>query len=650
MTFSIAILLKFFVYVIFWLQLPGMLLTDLLMSDRHGKAVHLLSGYFSGVMLMAALYYVESLIGLPLLDLAGPVLSILALVYFCKKGSFKDFGQGLRPTHVILFVGLYLMAIVAFQLKYIGSLSGSCSQVYHDFLFHTGNIASLSRSFPNTDIRVSSVTFYYHYFNELTFAMCKHIFKMEAFRLYMTTNPFTVAWPLTLALTAIGNRLSSGGQVSEKRYFFYCTGIFVSCLCLYFTNVKYATFPLSWLDNHLFTNANALGLAVSLHVLILEVLVEAWDEGLSKKNMALIFILALTTTCFKGTTAVLVVGIVWVVFLVQLLITRDFQKQRLVYAIEVAVAFIIGVALVVIGLQPSGSNNRTTELSLTGTISYTRVGQVLEKLGIDYSNPVIAIPAMILCAIVLVGPMIIPLVALMVRRFKTLIKEGQLGNIYDWFAIGSIIMSLGGFCLVEVTGFSQGYLVISCSPFIFYCIVSYMKEGSSQLIKKWTRAFWIVGCIFLALDLCYYVKADIDNNAIYSQDAEDRDDLVDADTMAGYIWLRDNSPEDAIIAVDRLTESLDYRKIYFYASAFSERQCYLEGYYYTDVTTEQAQAMEDINETFYSDDAKVAETAMDINNINYLVVTEHAHSGYEPSSTRLHLVFENDSIRIYKYE
>ncbi len=59
--------------------------------------------------------------------------------------------------------------------------------------------------------------------------------------------------------------------------------------------------------------------------------------------------------------------------------------------------------------------------------------------------------------------------------------------------------------------------------------------------------------------------------------------------------------------------------------------------------------MKDINERFYSEDADIAESAMDINYIDYLVVTKHSHPDYEPTSPRLQLVFSNDSVEIYEF-
>ncbi len=139
-------------------------------------------------------------------------------------------------------------------------------------------------------------------------------------------------------------------------------------------------------------------------------------------------------------------------------------------------------------------------------------------------------------------------------------------------------------------------------------------------------------------------------NKLYSQEAADRADIVSSDTMEAYLWLRDNTPEDSVIAVDRLSEELDYRSIYFYASAFAERQCYLEGYDYSDISEDQVEAKLSMNEKFFGSDPLLTDTAIEVSGVDYLVVTSMGHPEYQPTSRNLKLVFNNTEVSIYKYD
>ena len=653
MTFSIGITLIFLLYSLIWIQLPGMLFEELLLPRRLKVSTRLLAAYFLGVAYMALVYYIQSLLGISFfLIVAGPIATAQFVFRYFRKGrpSIFNAGEKLSISFIIIFVFIYVVSLINFQFKFLGALSGETTQVYHDFLFHTGNIASLSRSFPNEDIRINGLTFYYHYFYELIFAMCKNIFKTDAFRLYMNGNALVCAWPLSLSLMTIGERLRGGRQCLPKKYFFYCFGTLISCIALLPLNVAGGVFPISWLDNHLFGNGNAMGLAMALTVLMVDILVEVWYDKYSPMIMVALLVLSAVTTGFKGTTGALIAGITVAVFVIELLITKRFHFHRLLYVISVVVGFIFTYILVTVGLHPSGANNRAMVLGPQGTLEASRVGQVFGKLGFNYLSMPWSIIGAVLCGICIVGPCILPFTGFAVSKFKTLFRDGVIGNIFDWFVIGSVMMGLIGFCFVSVPGLSQGYFVITNAAFIFYGAVEYIIDNRGRWIAYLMNIFWGLGALLLVMDIAHFCIDDIHQNAIYHTEAGDRADLVSRDTLDAYLWLRDNTSEDSRIVVDRFSEELDYRSIYFYASAFSERQCYLEGYDYSDISEKQVEAMKSINEKFYSDDWKEVDIVFELYKIDYLVVTDMGHPDYVNNNWRLKLVYENDDVSIYKYD
>ena len=652
MTFNLGITLIFILFLILWIQIPGMLFEAILLPRRLSFSIRFLAAFFIGFIYSATVYFIESITGVAgLLMLAGPIASAVAVAVYLKKKrpSFYNAGEKFSWTGIIIFVLILLASFLNFQFKYMGALSGQTTQVYHDYLFHTGNIVSLSRSFPNGDIRIDGLTFYYHYYYELIFAMCKHIFKVDAFSLYLNGNSFVCAWPLTLAFLCIGERLRAGKVCHKLNYFFYCGGLLVSCICIMPLNVVGIKLPFSWLDNHLFSNANAMGLALSLSVVVIDILAELWYDKYSPRVMIALYLLAAAATGFKGTTGILLVAISWIVLITEAAIMKNFHIGRLLYVASITLGFVLTYVIVTVGLNPSGSNNRAMAISPEGTISAGRVGQIISKLGFDYNAFPWVIIAVILCAIAVVGPCILAFGAFTVARFKTLIKNGILGDIFDWFVIGSVLMGIGGACFVTVPGNSQIYFVITNAGFIFYGAMKYIIENRKKLIAYITYLFFGIGTAFLIIDLAYYGYSAVKQEAVYEAEAGQRADLVSAETMEAYLWLRDNTDENAKVAVDRLSEEIDYRSIYFYCSAFSERQCYLEGYDYSDVTEKQINAMLSINEKFYSSNAREAEMAMDMNGIDYLVVTKLGHPDYKCTSMKLKLVFENEDVKIYQY-
>ena len=147
MTFSLSITLIFFAFVAIWIQIPGMLFEEILLPRRLKLSTRLLASFFIGFIYMATLYFVESLVKLNgLIMVAGPITTIVAIIVYIKKGrpSFYNAGEHFRWTGIIIFGFIYLASVLNFQLKYVGALGGQTIQVYHDYLFHTGNIISLS--------------------------------------------------------------------------------------------------------------------------------------------------------------------------------------------------------------------------------------------------------------------------------------------------------------------------------------------------------------------------------------------------------------------------------------------------------------------------------------------------------------------------
>ena len=63
----------------------------------------------------------------------------------------------------------------------------------------------------------------------------------------------------------------------------------------------------------------------------------------------------------------------------------------------------------------------------------------------------------------------------------------------------------------------------------------------------------------------------------------------------------------------------------------------------------QIAAMLSINETFFSSDVVAAETAMEMNGVDYLVVTKMGHPDYKCTSLKLKRVFINDEVQIYRF-
>ena len=204
-----------------------------------------------------------------------------------------------------------------------------------------------------------------------------------------------------------------------------------------------AKLPFSWMNNHILTNTNSLGIALALNVVVIDILVSVWKEKFSKRVALALMLLIVAATGFKGTTGILLVAIAFFVFVIESLIVKKFVLSKLLYVVSMAIGFVATYLLVVVGIGASGSNNRTTTLSAAGTLNWSRVGEVMARfLGLDYMAFPWVVIAIIGCVICLVGPIILPFSIIVFRRVRDLVKTGEIGDIFDWFVIGSALISI----------------------------------------------------------------------------------------------------------------------------------------------------------------------------------------------------------------
>ena len=662
MTFSIGTTLIFLVYSIFWIQLPGMFIADYIIPRRFKIWTRLLGAYLLGSAFLSVCYYTQSLY---LYDrfivIIGPILSLLYIIKYFKNGrpSLLNADEKFSPVFIVLFIFIYVASTLGFQFQYLGALGGETTKVYHDHLFHTGNIVALSRNLIPGDIHVDGIRFYYHYFHELMFGMCKRVIPVDAFHLYVNGNSLASAWPLSLALMIIGERIRAKKNCSKFNYLFYCGGLLVSCICILPLNVVGGTQYISWLNYHIFTNGNAMGVAMAFSILIVDALVEVWYERFDLRLIFVFFFFTVGITGYKGSSGVLLVAIAWSVYIIESIITKKIKFNRIFYIIAITLGFFFCYLLVVNGPSTVAVNNRARTLSPHGTLMASRIGQVFEKLGLDYMQFPWVVIGVIVSAICIMGPCILPFACFTIGKFKTLIKEKVIGDIYDWFVIGSVMMGLIAFLFIEIPGTSQVYFVITNAGFIFYGAMKYCIENRQNWVSKIMRVFFCLGILFLVFDLGKYTYTDIQWHKEYQAPAGDKHDRVSKETMEAYLWIRDNTPETAKIAVDRFSEDIDSnnknnrykddRSLFFYASAFTERQVFIEGYDYSNISEKQAQAQLSINEKFYSYNWEEADAAITMNDIDYIVVTDVGHPDYANNNWHLKPVFNNKDVIVYEY-
>lgn len=660
MGFNPLVLIEFLVFNLIWIQLPGLLVFDLLGGKKQHWATKCLGGYVIGVMLLVVEYFIECncfLYGI--ITFFNPLLAAFIIITWLINGRHLELPEEgrIRIEQIVVFIELLIFAFIAFQAKWVNALTYERIQINHDLLYHVGNIVALSDTFPAMDPRVTGVSFYYHYFYDLLFAMCKHMFGMDAYTLLITGMPLIVAWPLGLAMIILGERVYvpkyewEKGKGFNTRYFFCCTGMLLSCVVIYPINVIASFVPLSWPNDHFFTNYNTMGLAVAVFILVIDYIVTIWQEKADWKNLLVLALYTAMLTGVKGPCGMMLLAITFAVLVSEGYIEKNWSFSKLYYFLTELASFLLIYVVVVAGFGGTGDNNRAIRLTAEGTLTNSRVAQVFYKyLDIDpYAFPLVLLVA-VLIAICLMGPGFMSFLGFLGIKIRELVKTNHVGELYDWVSIGTIVIGVCGCLMLTIEGFSQGYMVITAVPCFFYCYVRYLQLGKSRFIKFIQYLTFALGFGLLVGDLAYYLYDDIFVEAGYTYESDEPMAYVSPLEMEGYIWLRDNSEKDDLVVSDRQSENLDYRSTFFYVTAFAERPVFLEGHSYSSISEEDYNVLRGINGSFYSADEERARMAFEEYGIDYLLVHRSVHPDYVKGTNRLILCYENEDISIYKYE
>lgn len=134
---------------------------------------------------------------------------------------------------------------------------------------------------------------------------------------------------------------------------------------------------------------------------------------------------------------------------------------------------------------------------------------------------------------------------------------------------------------------------------------------------------------------------------------------IDRDRLRGFLWLREHSDPDDVLAVDVQSRFTEGDPRYFYAAAYAQRRTYLGGWAYSQKTHKLTaegradQAFADrraLNAAAFAGDRRALAILRDRHHVRF-VVSDLRVGPRRPRLERLlPLVYANDGLRIYRLE
>lgn len=663
----------FVLYILFYVLMPGTILYYWLDSPRIliklNGFLRITIVFYLGMLILFIQYFLLKMTGFVwLIKFTVPFTALIAAVFLVKYRGIHlkkiKFRIGKLLSMNNLFVYLISSAVLLLvSIRMLMEYPAKELLEFQDFIWHIGNINMLA---GNTfqDYRVLGVGFSYHYFSDLFFAICNIIFKTEAYNCIVGYPVIYV--PSLLVISVYGFFKQMMTKYSEQ------AARIATIILLFFPTVSY-TYCNSFFD-HWLTNVNAVSLALPCLLIILA-LIKIFFESAQKtakksllKLLFMIFSMQLLLSGLKGPFAATVIG-GFVFYFILTLRYRQNQSMNLSLLAALGTAFGIIYAF----LLSKGANSGLVILNKDYILDVVTYNSNFMKL---YDSIVSVIGSELFAKLILLIPNFalvagisgfVSIFAIFLLLFQY-IKGVQIKNI-DLFLLAYLIVGMGGYYLMAHIGNSQMYFLFAALPVITNMGVKFLTDHWPLMdvrlsLSNILKIVPIYGALFIILisfagnvsDLKISINVAKDNILYMITGANLPESVytITRDEIEGLEWIRANTEDKTVCATNKHyihPDRIDSRACWFYDSAYSARQYYIEGYFYSvnsgyDISQGKARVKE--NDKLFSCDYtnKYKYELAENLGIDYLAIHKNEEQNCVPSGNNFAVRFENENIVI----
>lgn len=696
----------FIVYIILYVQLPGLLLIRLAGVRPRHASVTLVIGLFTGWALQMMLYFITDAIGTDMLLYAvGPALSIIYILFCDIKTASKripgshassadiaadlDSGRGfvlqrvdirrIPPSWCVFFAMSLLFVLLKTQYVYMSPEYSAFIYMNADKAYHMGLINSLMYDYPLQSPWIQGRFINYHIFTEILYAIPVRLFGISSDTVLSSCGPLMTAYTLCLTFYAFFRSLC---RRSDR------AGIY--CLIMLLSNIFIVRNPsssIAFLFAYKNENTAGYGIAGAMAVMLM---FKEWYEGTSsgerssgflKGIPSLIILLALVMceTGIKGPMGAVLVAGIWGTFLLGL-IMRKVRFSRVIPFFILTAGF-IAVYITVLGSkgQSNSSGNALFALATISDICFWKapLREWMQGMGFPYivMLGVILLVFMMFMLTVYFLPFVIGYI-----RELILVLSGK--KDFDFTRIVIYAASLVGLIamfILNYSGHSQiyfGLVTVFFAPIISYWFFEDLEakldaareEDASQGVRKHGRGFTLavlrgICCLLLVAttaSLCASYKANFKAAVNHADPARTYNlyKSISNDEYEAMVWIRDNTPVDSLLATDRYysvpLEKYSYENRwdnrFFLYAVYSQRFCYIAGSGYNLGAGEWPirQEMIETNSRLYDPgNEDRGELAQELG-VDYVVVSKRFTDIPSLESDDYEICFSNDDVDIYQ--
>ncbi len=566
----------FLISSLLFVFLPGFFLYKFLKIEKYIKGFLLPIMFTLGSGCFVGLYCVIIRLGFSFLYLLPLIMSGIAIYLIYKEKLYKNIGKN-ENNNFLLFFYSALIFVYTFTsvFKYARPTSAGQLILSQDFLWNVGNANSFSLGFPPQDIRFFNVRLQYHYFTELLTSALSSVSLADNYNIIAFYSQSLFLLILIYTLYEFGMKIYNGNSIKSN---ILTVSLFVfSCLSLWAILPNGASLFSNTIVLALLTNINSMANALTF-VLMFSVLFFNLEKNNFKANIGYYILLigSFVLLIFTKSPIAAIIAIAIFVSMIARFIQLKFSLKEVCFAI-----FIAGVFALIYFVNFSSGTNSSTGFSTFVTLELDPFGQFLadrinyDKLGFWHILTVfIAIILQTFC----IAPFTMPI--FIKSAFKSLFNFKKI----SFFNLYCFAISVGGFLAFYLSyheSFSQVYFMYIGLFFLNLIAVEnfeFEKINKKNAINYSLLALSLITTIFLYTNLVgsgarqFLFNKDILEKYPYNIVIKDEDELAGE-------YLYENMEKTELFATNRISDGRDLLSNVY--TAFSSRQCFMEGNKYT---------------------------------------------------------------------
>ncbi|MCR4754337.1 MAG: hypothetical protein K5868_02285 [Lachnospiraceae bacterium] len=662
-----TIVLKWFFANIVSIFVPGLAISFVLSRNLKGF-YRVCFSYALGYVFLVIEYFISALTEqrMTFSCLTIIVFVLSAIVLFFYRKHMRHLLKELLDMDIVdfaIFFVIYLINIFAYSANYLGLEIAPKFYAGNAMQYWANNSVALTKSWPADNLFFVGDRLFYHYFSSISIAFLSKAYGISVFDLSFPLYAFSKTILLAGAVIYMFNTAEANRRTKVLgSVIMLCTAGLDSL-----TGVTFS--------GHLFRSPFGFDIGFSFGLLFVSQLyIQTTKKRFDLRDYIitmLFWIMGVGAKAPISSVLLLLVGLLCIYWLFNksFIMSISYGLSTL-FCFFVINYYVVGLLNIAAGESPWRLRVHSIQEIVHPPFSETWDIMCKYAYGLMTKNVVIAL----IIRVISINPIMLYIFVLSLIAFLVGINRDRMTDIDRVFLWSCIVTSVFGIMLdilIDAGNNSEGYFAMAA--FItggFFCARVYSSCKTSGLLNRddvCSRHIIMRIISLLILVFCIIRFAWTENmaggilksslvgarNIYYSNYHPDRmkyDGMstVSQEDAKALWWIRDNTPEDAMVLSDKAVLIDD--DIFYLYGLFSERQQYIEGTFllgeYREYINTEKNTRKDFVKKYYIDNA-ISSSELREKGISYVIRTKELTPRFKPDNG-VRLVFESDTIEVYE--